>query len=200
MEELAEQQDKLGAFVGTLSQGARADLTAAVLDIVHAFHECWPADIPTTFIRANSALRSTLLNGRLVLTHLVSLKLGRPARVDGRVVRGTTLLDIRPGREFEDEERFVRWFAALLELLQTNVMPKRVVTWYAESQAMVAEEVDEEQLEAAAKRIAGAVRRMVRIQDGGEPSLNPGWRCAHCRVSDECGPGIAWLATTPGEV
>jgi CRISPR/Cas system-associated exonuclease Cas4 (RecB family) len=107
------------------------------------------------------------------------------------------LFDMRTGRAYEEEERFNRWYAALLDLFKSGIAPARVVTWYAESQEVIAEELDNDKLEAAVRRVAGGVTRMVELDMGArEPTINPGWRCSLCRLSESCGPGLGYLSST----
>lgn len=194
IDEVADEDGDLAAFLSGLSAGGRADLAAAVIDIVHAFEESWPAGPLPLVVRANSSLRKSLLDGRLVLTYRVSLKLGQPRRVGSDVMAAVILFDIRPGVAVETEERFNRWYGALLELLQVGVAPVRAVTWYAETQTSFGEHIENERLVAATRRVAGGVRRILELEDGAKTAgVNPGWRCRFCNVSDSCNEGQAWL-------
>jgi len=193
LDELSEQDDKLGRFIAGLSSGGRADVAAGVLDVVHAFEEGWPLDIDPKPVRAHSSLRSKLFGGRLILTYKVGFKFGQPRPQGGVPMSSVVLFDVRPGREYEEEERYNRWYAALLELFQVGVAPLRVVTWYAESQHAVADTIDEGKLEAAARRVAGGVRRMAELAEGRPPAINPGWRCRYCPLGESCTEGAGWI-------
>lgn len=194
LDELGQEDDRLGIFVSGLTDGGRADMVSAVLEVVHSFEECWAEGLVTQKVRAHSALRASLLGNRLVLTYRVGFKFGQPRREDGAVMSSVVLFDLRPGHEYEEEERYSRWYAALLEVLQVGVAPRRVATWYAESQSAIGEDIDLAKLEAAARRVAGGIRRMVELESGSRPpQANAGWRCGNCTLSDECAEGTQWL-------
>ncbi len=196
LDDLSKEQDRLGAFISGLSTGARADMAAAILDIVFAFGESWPSDARPQPIQSSAVLRVKLYGGRLVLNYRVGFRFGRPRADANGIVSSVVLLDVRPGVAFEREERHNRWFAALLETLKTGVGPARVLTWYAETQQIVGDEIDDDKLEAAARRVAEGVTRMVELGTGQrEADVLPGWRCSFCDLLDECSQGQGFRAT-----
>lgn len=180
VDEQTTESGKLGAFLFGLSDVGRAELVAEVENIVSSFVECWPEDFRPAPIRNHWLLKVRLLDGRLEYRYRVSFRFGQPRRERGELRCGAVLLDIRSGRQFDEDERANRMHAALLETLSVGVPPARAVTWYAEGQQLATTEIDEAALEAAARRAGDAVRRIAELNEGRTPERRAGWRCDYC--------------------
>lgn len=194
LDDLATEDSSLGNFIANLSEGGRADLAAEALRTALPLEESWPADLSLRPIQARVSQFVRLTPG-LALRDTVTMRLGRPVGQGGEMYSSAVLLDVRAGHSFEEEERPNRWYHGLMELLATGVVPARVVTWYAEEQAAVAEHLDDDMLEAAMRRVADAVIRTMDLRDGErEPSVLPGWRCQYCSLINDCGQGSVWMS------
>lgn len=199
LDDMAGEANKLGEFLAGMSPGGRADMAAAVLEVVHSFEEAWPPGFRPRPLQASSFLKAKLLDGRLVLSYKVGFRIGSARSIGGEVMSSVVLFDMRPGHGFEQEERQNRWLAAFLELLKIGVAPSRVVTWYAETQEVAAEPIEDDHLEAAARRVAGGVARIIELRsEERDPVISPGWRCRFCRLADSCVEGSAFLHESRG--
>jgi hypothetical protein len=198
VEEVIDQEAKdsgtLGVYLREISETERADLVAEVSNVVYAFVESWPNDLSPKPFKSYVSQQVYLLDRRLRLINRVSFRFGRPyhnARKE--LVAGAVFLDIRSGQEHELEERANRFLIALLETLASRVPPAKVVTWYAESQELMVDDIEHPQLEAAARRVGDAVRRIVELHHNGRrPGRLAGWRCSYCRLLDDCAQGQAF--------
>lgn len=181
----------LGEYVAKLSSGERAELVAEAVNITYAFLETWPEQLTPRPVRSHCRLRTVMLDGRLELTYRVSFRFGQAYRDPaGGLIAAAILLDVRAGRQYEEEERANRFFASLIDTIATGVPPARVATWYAESQEVRVDEVGLDSLEAAARRVGEGVRKIVRLHHHGQsPERRPGWRCTYCVLLDECSTG-----------
>lgn len=190
----ANEGGALGDYIAGLSSGERAELVAEAVNIAYAFLETWPQDLTPRPLRSHCRLRSVMLDGRLEFTYRVSFRFGQAYRDPaGELVAAAILLDVRAGRQYEEEERANRFYASLIDTIATGVPPARAATWYAESQEVRVDEIDLDALRAAARRVGEGVRKIVRLHHHAQsPERRPGWRCTYCGLVDECSTGQAY--------
>ncbi len=192
LDDIAGEDGPLGMFVSEMSETVRAEMAAETLNVFYPLQESWPDDLLGLRAQASTS-RIRLLGGHLQLTSRIPLRFGRAWSEERRLFSSVILLDIRSGEPYEAEERPSRWYAALVELLKTGVAPERAATWYAETQEVFVDMIDDQKLEAAARRVADGVSRIVALRSElRDPVANPGWRCNYCSVIDSCDPGTRW--------
>jgi hypothetical protein len=129
-------------------------------------------------------VKAELAGGKLVLSGAVDLSLFRPS--EDAPTRATRLfLELKTGAdrpEFVDDLRFY----ALVATLRFGVPPFRLATLLLDDGTYRPEDVTEDVLEAAARRVAGAVLRHVELMGEREPSLRPGPWCRWCPRAETC--------------
>ena len=191
IDEAARDGGTLGEYCAGLSPGERAGLVAEAVNIAYAFLETWPVNLAPRPLRSHHRMRTFLLDSRLELTYRVSFRFGQAYRDPSQgLVSAAVLLDVRPGRQYEEEERANRFLASLIDTLVSGVPPVRAVTWYAESQDVCVDEITEDELQSAAHRVGDGVRKLVTLDSRvREPERSEGWRCGHCRLLETCTEG-----------
>jgi hypothetical protein len=129
-------------------------------------------------------VKHELLGGRLLLTGTIDLSLGRP-REEAPMEARRLFIELKTGierPEFVDDLRFY----ALVATLRFGVPPFRVATLMLEDGTYRPEDVNEDMLEAAARRAGDAASRHVALLGGEEPGLRPGPWCGWCPRRDGC--------------
>ncbi len=119
---------------------------------------------------------------------LKDLTLGQP---EGSVA-GKVIIDFKTGK-FSPSHREDLRFYALVEALRI-LPPRLTATYYLDQAKMHHEEVTQELLDAAAKRVIdGAERYLDLLYRKREPTLSPGPACRWCLLLPECEAGTCYL-------
>ena len=140
-------------------------------------------------------IKTELAGGRLTLSGSVDLSLFRPNE-DAPLEATRLFIELKTGSdrpEFVDDLRFY----ALVALLRFGVPPFRVATLLLDDGSYHPEDVTEDVLEAAARRVAAAAVRHVELLGEREPVLRPGPWCRWCPRATECPESTAGLSATP---
>lgn len=179
-----------GAWLAEAGPVERAELRGAVLDRVLKFLDEFPPLKLSWRPRLESALSTGLCADRIWLRGRVDLALGRP--------RGTTagvlIVDFKTGRPSPSGADDLRFYA-LLETLRTGVPPFRVAAWHLDSGQCHAEDVHEDLLASAARRVVDGTRLLFELRvEGREPAIHPGPACGYCAHRDSCEGAQAWAA------
>lgn len=190
VERLAASDRSIASYLGALDPAERAELVAACVDLVSKFQECVPPLRAAFRPVSESRVEAKFLDGRVVLTGVVDLTLGRP---DGDRP-GKVILDYKTGQVHAAHREDLRFYA-LLEAVRLGVPPRLVATLELDSGTVHHETVTPALLEAAARRVVDTARRLAALDHlGAEPVRRPGPRCRWCPIASGCEPGKAWLA------
>ncbi|HEX2700596.1 MAG TPA: PD-(D/E)XK nuclease family protein [Acidimicrobiales bacterium] len=179
-----------GAWLSEAGPVELAELRGAALDRMLKFSDEFPPLKLSWRPRLESSLSTGLCGDRIWLRGKVDLALGRP---HGSTA-GVLIVDFksgRPGRSAPDDLRFY----ALLETLRTGVPPFRVATWYLDSGQCHAQDVGEDVLASAARRVVDGARLLYELRiEGREPAVTPGPACGYCTRRGDCAGAVVWQA------
>jgi hypothetical protein len=127
----------------------------------------------------------------VVLTGKVDLTLGAPqGTTAGRVV-----VDFKSGNRHAGHADDLRFYA-LLDTLRVGVPPFRLVGYYLDSGAFTVEDVTEDVLEAAVRRVVAATTKIVELRLGlRSPAETPNPACRWCSRRGDCPGAEAWELT-----
>lgn len=177
-----------GDWLAHSSPAEKALLRAEVTELVTSFQDCFPPLKPAWRPRIESAVTVNLFRDAVTLRAKVDMALGRPS---GRQARAL-FIDIKSGNPYAAHADELRFYA-LLEAIKIGVPPFRVATFYVSSGEWAVETVDEEMLELAARRVIGAVGRLIDLQVGTrEATIAPGPQCGWCSERDVCTGAVRW--------
>ena len=175
-------------WLATASDAEQAELRSAANEFVAAFQDCFPALPAAWRPRLESPVKVELFDGRITLRSKVDLKLGQANGHEARVL----LLDVKTGRRAGAHTDDLRFYA-LLETIKIGVPPFRVASLYLETGDWHCEDITEDLLDVAARRVVGGVQRLVELQLGQrEPTFAAGPTCGYCRLRDTCEGAVQW--------
>lgn len=179
-----------GAWLAEADPVEVAELRGAALDRFLKFCDEFPPLKLSWRPRLESSLSTSLCADRIRLRGKIDLALGRPTGTTA----GVLIVDFktgRPGRSGAEDLRFY----ALLETLRSGVPPFRVASWYLDSGQCHAEDVGEDLLDSAARRVVDGARSLYQLRcEGREPALSPGPTCGYCRERETCVGAARWAA------
>lgn len=189
--DLMEDEDDrsgLGRFLRDLSEGARAELGAAVADAVSKFAMDWPRVRTAWLPRIETSMQTRCCGGRLTLSGKIDLALFRPRGTEA----GTFLVDLKSGAERDRNLYDVRFYA-LLETLVRRVPPYRIAVHYLDSGETPHLDVTEDLLRSEVRRVSDGVRKYqaARGKRLEELARTPNGLCPWCALYDQCEPGQA---------
>ncbi len=185
-----------GEFLRRLDADDRAELVADVANLLTAFLADWPPVPADWHPRSEFDLGANLCRRRVILSGKPDLALGRPGRVTARVV----IVDFKTGW-IRGEHREDLRFYALLETLARGVPPFRCATYYPEFGEHVVEDVTEDVLRSAVRRVVDGAERIEAVRARRRvPVARPGSACTFCADRFECEPGQAHLAARRAEL
>lgn len=188
IERLSEQERGVAAFLAVADPVEQAELRVAATDMVTKFADEFPPLRAAWRPRVESALSTSLCGGRVLLKGRVDLAVGRATGTTA----GVLIVDFKTGRPVPAHIDDLRFYA-LLETLRVGVPPFRVASWYLDSGQSHAEDVTEDLLLAAARRVVDGVRTLLELcVDGRQPTWRPCSACGFCPVRDECEGARAW--------
>lgn len=166
-----------------------AELRAYAADVVHKFADEFPPLKPAWRPRLESSLAAVLCGGRVTLRGKVDLALGQAQGTEARVM----IVDFKTGQPAAGH-RDDLWYYALLETLRAGVPPFRVASWYLDSGHGQWDDIDEDVLASAARRVVDGVAKLIELRAGErEPRLQPGPTCGYCVLRAECPGAQAWI-------
>jgi hypothetical protein len=179
---LADAESPLADWLQRRPETERAELRAAVSDLVAKFLETWPRLKPAWWPVTESTWRAELAGGRVVLIGRADLTL---QRAEGNVAR-KIVVDLKTGGFAPHHLDDLRFYA-LIETLRLGTPPRLVASYYLDSGRFVPEKVTEAGLWSAAARVVGAADRLVELRAGRvEPVYRPGPACRWCPLVDGC--------------
>ena len=182
IDRLCEDERGPGAWLAGATELERTEVRTAAVDRALKFEDEFPPVKRSWRPRLESTLMASLCDDRIVVRGKVDLALGQP--------RGTTagvlIVDFKTGtprRAHVDDLRFY----ALLETLRCGVPPFRVASWYLDSGQCHHEDVDEELLDAAARRMVDGACKQHELGTGRRPArLQAGPACHYCPARGDC--------------
>lgn len=187
---LSDEPNELGVWLGGLDAGDLAELRGYAIERFTRFVQDFPPldwraePIPEAMARF-SASSCITLGGR------ADLVIGKP---EGRISK-RVIIDFKTGAR-NPLHRLDLQFYALVETLQREVPPRKLVTFYFDEAAAEVETVTEGILDAALDRVLNAIARHAELHvDGREPVLRPSSGCRWCPLLGECSTGGTHLAT-----
>ena len=153
---------RISEFMVRLGAAERAKLIGEVVDHAEVLVATWPA-LPPAWLPRTSERRSVpLAGGHILLSGLVDLALGAPARNRASVC----LVDVRSG-ERRTEHSPELHFLGLLETVSAGAPPFRLATYYTSTGELDVEDVDDQLLAVAAENAVDAVHRAVSNSTAG---------------------------------
>jgi hypothetical protein len=194
VERLADGDLGAARFLAGMSEAERAQLRGEATDLVTKFQECFPPLKSVWRPVTESRAYVELLGGRIVLTGKVDLTLGKyepgnPTKV---------IIDLKSGMPVATHREDLRFYA-LLETVRLGVPPRLLASYYLDAARAQPEVVSVPLLEAAAARTIDGIRKLVELQAGREPTVQPGPSCRWCPRADDCVEGQAFLWATDEE-
>ncbi|MDH3683802.1 MAG: PD-(D/E)XK nuclease family protein [Acidimicrobiia bacterium] len=191
MARLVASERGVGVFIHSLTEAERAELAGRANDFVATFLDTFPPLNRRWVPVAESRVRAELCEDQLALQGRVDLSLGRP---DGNVA-GKVLIDFKTGRPSVAHIEDLRFYA-LLETLKVGVPPRLLVNYYLEAGEPRREEVTEDLLWSAAKRLVDAVGKLIELdaRTPRSPTTSPGPACRWCPAAGTCDDGRRYLA------
>ena len=178
----ADPERGIGAWLGDASEVERAEVRGGAIDRAVKFEDEFPPISRSWRPRLESTLLTSLCGDRIVVRGKVDLALGQ--------ARGTTagvlIVDFKTGRPWRAHADDLRFYA-LLETLRSGVPPFRVASWYLDSGQCHHEDVDEDLLHTALRRLVDGARKLYEVQVARRPPvLQPGPVCRYCSARDVC--------------
>jgi RecB family exonuclease len=187
---LTDEPNDLGIWLGGLDAADLAELRGYATERFTRFAQDFPPldwraePIPEAMARY-AASSCITLGGR------ADLVIGKP---EGRISK-RVIIDFKTGAR-QPQHRLDLQFYALVETLQREVPPRKLVTFYFDEAAAEVEAVTEGILDAALARVLSAIERHAELHvDGREPVLRPSGGCRWCPVLADCATGAAHLAS-----
>jgi hypothetical protein len=175
-------------FLRAASTAELAEVRGAACDVVTKFQECFPPLEATWRPRLESSCRVEIGGGSVVLRSKVDLALGRPVGYEARVL----IVDVKTGRPYPTHLDDLRYYA-LLETIRSRVPPFRVASYYLEAARWQHEDITEEILVVAARRVVAGVAKLADLRLGARgPRTTPGPACTYCRARSECPGAREW--------
>lgn len=192
---LADDESDFGDWIAGCSDADTADLRGRATDKVTKFQECFPP-LPGRFApRTESSIRWPN-EGPIMLSGKVDLAIGRPVGTESRKV----IVDLKTGWVSSQHREDLRFYA-LVDTLRSRVPPRKLASFYLDSGEPVAEDVTENVLRAATRRMLDAVNAEIELRvEGREPVKRPGASCRWCPLMRECAEGRAHLANSGDEL
>jgi hypothetical protein len=188
IDRLATSERGVAAFLAEADAVEQAELRVAATDMVSKFADEFPPLKKEWRPRVESPLSAHLCEGRVLLRGKVDLALGKAEGTTARVL----IVDFKTGRPVPVHVDDLRFYA-LLETLRVGVPPFRVASWYLDSGQNHPEDVTEELLLAAARRVVDGVRTLVELRaDARPPTWRPCSACSYCPDRDQCEGALAW--------
>jgi hypothetical protein len=171
-----------GAWLAGASELDRAEVRGGAIDRALKFEDEFPPIKRAWRPRLESTLLTSLCSDRIVVRGKVDLALGQ--------ARGTTagvlIVDFKTGKPRRDHTDDLRFYA-LLETLRAGVPPFRVASWYLDSGQCHQEDVAEELLQAAARRLVDGARKLCELDvTHRPPTLSAGPVCHYCSARHTC--------------
>ncbi len=171
-----------GAWLAAASELDRAEVRGGAIDRALKFEDEFPPIKRAWRPRLESTLLTSLCADRIVVRGKVDLALGQAHGTTA----GVLIVDFKTGKPRRDHTDDLRFYA-LLETLRAGVPPFRVASWYLDSGQCHQEDVDEELLQAAARRMVDGAHKLYELEVARRPPiLSAGPVCHYCSARHAC--------------
>lgn len=189
LERVESTEAWVAEWLAGVGAAERAELRAAVVDLVVKFAECWPPLQQRWRPVTEATWWCALLDERVVLKGRADLTVGT---AQGNVA-GKVVVDLKTGG-FSPTHREDLRFYALVETLRLGVPPRLIATHYLDAGRLDVEEVTVGLLEATVARVTDGIFLAVQLRNGErEPAVRPSAACRWCLVLDSCETGQGYL-------
>ncbi len=128
---------------------------------------------------------ATIAASKVRISGRVDLSLGAPRPGPEGIERRRLIVEIKTGAP-RLEHRADHLLYALLDTLSSKIPPWRAATFYTATGTWVADDITEELLAVAARRLVDAVKRLIEVVYSRAPNRRVGWRCKFCPIEPTC--------------
>jgi hypothetical protein len=173
-----------GAFVRDLDPLDRAELQAEAVRLTQVFRSTFPPLEKAWTPSVEMTHKVELGGGRVVLHSRPDLTMGGTDQEDPMRAR-RLILELKTGPDRPEHDDDTRFYA-LVATLFFGVPPFRVATVHLETGTWRSQDVTEDLLQSAARRVADGCVRAVVLRGGADPRLRPGRWCGWCPRSLTC--------------
>ena len=190
LQRVSESDIWLTGWLAGCGEGETAELRALANERVAKFLESFPPLQRRWRPVTENRLRAEFAGGKLVVEGKVDLVIGRTR---GNVA-GKVFVDFKTGGSTATHTDDLRLYG-LLETLRLGVPPRMLASYYLDQGRLIPEEVSEQLLEAAARRLIDGVQKVVDLLEvRRSPTRRPGPACRWCLLAATCDDGQRYLA------
>jgi hypothetical protein len=184
LERLAVDDPAFGDYVGVLDPIDRAELEAEAVRLTQVFRASFPPLEKAWTPSVEMPHKAELAGGRLVLHSRPDISLGG-TDLDDPLRARRLILELKTGPDRPEHDEDVRFYA-LVATLFFGVPPFRVATVHLDSATWRHQDVTEDLLRSAARRVADGCVRALALLGGEAPNLRGGAWCGWCPRSPTC--------------
>jgi PD-(D/E)XK nuclease superfamily len=184
IERSAVDDAAFGDYVGVLDPIDRAELEAEAVRLTQVFRSTFPPLEKSWTPSVEMTHKVDLAEGRLVLHSRPDLSLGGTDQDDPLRAR-RIIIELKTGPDRPEHDEDVRFYA-LVAALFFGVPPFRVATVHLDSGRWRHQDVTEDSLRSAARRVADGCIRALAVLGGQAPRLRGGPWCRWCPRSPTC--------------
>jgi hypothetical protein len=197
VERLCADDDRFGAFVATLDPIDRAGLEAEAVRQTVMFRSTFPPIDKAWSPSVEMAHRVEIAGGRVLLHTRPDLCLG--GTDDREPMRARRLiLELKTGQDRPEHDDDLRYYA-LVATLFFGVPPFRVATVHLENGTWRVQDVTDDLLRSAVRRVSDGCVRAAALLAGAEPTLRGGPWCGWCPRSATCPQSTVRGVAQPSE-
>ncbi len=184
LERLESGDDAFASYLGLLSPVERAELLGEATRQLSWFRVTFPPLERAWNPVVEWPLRVTLAGERIVLSARPDLVLGGVDPAEPMRAR-RLVVELKGGQERPEQEDDVRFYALVMAVCH-GVPPFRLVNVNLQAGTSRVQEVTEDLLRSAVRRVAEAATKAVEVLDGRPPQLRGGPWCRWCPRSQTC--------------
>jgi hypothetical protein len=184
LDRLREQDTRFDEYAGLLDEVERAELLGEAVRQLAWFRAAFPPLDRSWNPVVEWPVRADLAGERVMLSARPDLVLGTADRDEPMRAR-RLVIELKGGQDRPEQDDDARFYALVLAL-HHGIPPFRVVTVNLQGGGWRAQDVNEDLLRSALRRVADAAVRAAALIGGEEPRLRPGKWCEWCPRSATC--------------
>jgi hypothetical protein len=184
LDRLREQDTRFDEYAGLLDEVERAELLGEAVRQLAWFRAAFPPLDRSWNPVVEWPVRADIAGERVMLSARPDLVLGT-ADPDEPMRARRLVIELKGGQDRPEQDDDARFYALVLAL-HHGVPPFRVVTVNLQGGGWRAQDVNEDLLRSALRRVADAAVRAAALIGGEEPRLRPGKWCEWCPRSATC--------------